>query len=326
MQLTSFFKSAATLITATCLSLSAATAAQADTFPSRPINLVVPFNAGGGVDAYARALAAGARDLIDVPVVVVNKPGAGGLTGAQSVATARPDGYTLLLTSGGSFLLNTMLNASPVDMFENFQFVSQIGQLSTALMVPANSPYKSANELIAALQENPGKLRWAHSGRGGFHYIAGRAFLESNNLTAQDVPFKGGSPARAALAGAQTDFGFMGIQQARGFGELIHPLALVADERDGIMQDIPTFKELNIPFVNIGSPVVVMAPTKTAADVVAQLNQYLEQITATTTFAELIEKQGTAALYAQPAVIEQKMLDMRTASTPVITQLTGQVQ
>lgn len=313
------------------LSLSVAlgigqSAYSADEFPTRPINLVVPFKAGGGTDTYARAVSAGATGVIKTPVVVVNKPGAGGLSGAQSVVTARADGHTMLLTSGGSFLLKTMLSNTGINLFKDFRFVGQVGQLSTALMVPKSSPYSDVKSLISALKAKPGKLRWAHSGRGGFHYVAGKAFLESNGLKAQDVPFKGGSPARAALVGEQTDFAFIGVQQARGFEQLITPLAVVANQRDSVMKDVATFKELDIPFVNINSPVIVMAPKSTPDAVIKSMEQYLVDITKSEKFKSLVDKRGTAAVYNNASEIRAILNQMQQDSLSTVQQITGKKQ
>ena len=298
-------------------------AAQAADFPRRPINIVVPFKAGGGTDAYARALSAAAEGVLKVPLVVVNKPGSGGLNGAQSAMRARPDGYTVMLTSGGSFLLSTMLRDTPVDPFGSFKVVAQVGELQTSLMVPAASGFTSVQDVIEAAKQNPGALRWAHSGRGGFHHVAGLGFLAKNGLQAQDVPFKGGGPARAALIGAQTDFGFIGVQQARGFEEQLRPLAVNAEERDGVMTEVPSFGEIGVPFAAISSPVIVFAPKDTPDEVVASLTAALQEIVAKPKFAELLAARGTGPGFAGPAAAEAKLRAMKADAEPLLASLTN---
>ena len=295
--------------------------AEAADYPRRPINIVVPFKAGGGTDAYARALSAAAKGVLKVPLVVLNKPGSGGLNGAQAAMKSRPDGYTVMLTSAGSFLLSTMLRDTPVDPFESFKTVGQVGLLKTALMVPASSPYQTAQEVIDAAKVSPGKLRWAHSGRGGFHHVAGLGFLANNGLEAQDVPFKGGGPARAALIGEQTDFGFIGVQQARGFEQQIRPLAVNAAERDGIMSDVPAFGELGIPFAAVSSPVVVFAPKDTPDEIVATLTTALEQMAAKAEFAELLETRGVGPVFAEPTAVDATLQAMKTDAEPLLAGL-----
>ncbi len=300
-----------------------ATASLAADWPKRPINLVVPYKAGGGTDAYARAISAAAEGVLDVPVVVVNKPGSGGLNGANAVVGARPDGYTLMMTSGGSFLLSTMTRDTDIDALESFDFVAQVGQLQTSLMVPVNSPYQTVQDVIDAAKANPGELRWAHSGRGGFHHVGGLGFLASNGIDAQDVPFKGGGPTRAALIGEQADFGFLGVQQLAGFEEQLRALAVNSQDRDGIMTDVPSFGELGIPFAAVSSPVIVFAPKGTPTEVISAMETALEQIAAKPEFAELLASRGTGPVYQNGPDAKATLSAMKEDATPLVQSLTN---
>lgn len=298
------------------------TGAYAAAYPKRPINIIVPYKAGGGVDTYARALAAtAAKGIIKVPLVVVNKPGSGGLNGANSVLGARPDGYTVMLTSGGSFLLSTLTRNTKIDAIESFDFVAQVGQLKTSLMVPAKSPFKTVQDVIDAAKAKPGSLRWAHSGRGGFHHVGGLGFLAKNGITAQDVPFKGGGPARAALIGAQTDFGFIGVQQLAGFESQVRALAVNADDRDVIMKDIPSFGELSVPFANVSSPVILAAPKGTPADVIGILEAAMKKVTEHQNFAETLAKGGTAPAFKDGAGAKAALEAMKADALPLVKGL-----
>lgn len=292
-------------------------------WPRRPINLVVPYKAGGGTDAYARAISAAAEGILDVPVVVVNKPGSGGLNGANSVVGARPDGYTMMMTSGGSFLLSTMTRDTDIDALESFEFVAQVGLLRTSLMVPVNSPYQSVQDVIDAAKANPGSLRWAHSGRGGFHHVGGLGFLANNGIEAQDVPFKGGGPTRAALIGEQADFGFLGVQQLRGFEEQIRALAVNSADRDTIMSDVPAFGELGVPFAAVSSPVIVFAPKGTPAEVVSAMETALAEIAAKPQFAELLAERGTGPAYANGTDAKAGLAAMKADAAPLVQSLTN---
>lgn len=299
-----------------------ATASVAADWPKRPINLVVPYKAGGGTDAYARSISAAAADVLDVPVVVVNKPGSGGLNGANSVVGARPDGYTMMMTSGGSFLLSTMTRDTKIDALESFEFVAQLGKLQTSLMVPKDSPFQTVQDVIDAAQANPGSLRWAHSGRGGFHFVGGLGFLANNNIEAQDVPFKGGGPTRAALIGSQADFGFLGVQQLAGFEDNLRALAVNSAERDGIMTEVPAFGELGIPFAAVSSPVIVFAPKGTPAEVITAMEAALAEIAAKPEFAELLAKRGTGPVYANGADAKAGLTAMKADAAPLVAGLT----
>ena len=291
-------------------------------YPKRPINIIVPYKAGGGVDTYARALAAtAAKGIIKVPLVVVNKPGSGGLNGAQSALGAKPDGYTVMLTSGGSFLLSTLTRKTKIDALESFDFVTQIGQLTTSLMVPANSPFKTVQDVIDAAKAKPGYLRWAHSGRGGFHHVGGLGFLAKNGISAQDVPFKGGGPARAALIGAQTDFGFIGIQQLTGFEAQVRALAVNADKRDSVMKDVPSFGELGIPFAKVSSPVIMVAPKGTPSEVIAFLQDAMKKVTENKSFAETLAKGGTAPVFQDGVSVKASLTSMKADAEPLLEGL-----
>lgn len=308
---------AVSVVAATILS----SAVQAANWPTRPINIIVPYKAGGGTDAYARALSAAAKGIFKVPVVVVNKPGSGGLNGAKSAVNARPDGHTFMMTSGGSFLLSTLTRKTDLDALESFKFVSQIGLLQTSLMVPKNSPFKDVADVIKAAKEKPDSLRWAHSGRGGFHYVGGLGFMQNNGIKVQDVPYKGGGPTRAALIGEQADFGFLGVQQLAGFEEQLRALAVNSDKRDSIMKEVPSFGELGIPFAAVASPVIVFAPKDTPADIVMKMEQALEKIAAKPEFAELLIKRGTGPVYQNGENAKKALTAMKVDAEPLVAEL-----
>lgn len=308
-------------ITAAAALVATATVSYAADWPKRPINLVVPYKAGGGTDAYARAISAAAEGVLDVPVVVVNKPGSGGLNGANAVVGARPDGYTMMMTSGGSFLLSTMTRDSKIDALDSFDFVAQVGQLRTSLMVPVGSPYQTVQDVIDAAKADPGALRWAHSGRGGFHHVGGLGFLANNGIDAQDVPFKGGGPTRAALIGEQADFGFLGVQQLRGFEEQLRALAVNSSDRDAIMSDVPSFGELGVPFAAVSSPVIVFAPKGTPAEILSAMEAALAEIAAKPEFAELLAERGTGPVYATGADAKAALAAMKADAAPLVQDL-----
>jgi tripartite-type tricarboxylate transporter receptor subunit TctC len=318
MQPRSFFKTLVTGLAFTVAAGAFAQVAQAAKWPKRPINIIVPYKAGGGTDAYARALAAAAKDVFDVPVVVVNRPGSGGLNGANSAVNAKPNGYTFMMTSGGSFLLSTMTRKTKLDALQSFKFVAQIGLLQTSLMVPKNSPFNSVTDLVTAARESGSNLRWAHSGRGGFHYVGGLGFLQKNALSVQDVPYKGGGPTRAALIGEQADFGFLGVQQLAGFEEQLRALAVNSSDRDGIMKNVPSFGELGVPFAAVSSPVIVFAPKQTPDEIVAAMQSALEQIAAKPAFAQLLIKRGTGPVYQSGAAAKQTLTAMKEDAKPLL--------
>lgn len=298
--------------------------ALAEWAPRRPINAILPYSAGGGTDALARAAAASADGILPVPLVIVNKPGSSGITGATEAAAARPDGNTVMVTSAGSFLLTSMLRDTDVNPFDSFDIIAQIGNLTPAVIVPANSPFQSIEGLVEAARANPGSLRWAHNGRGGFHQVAGQSFLNRNALEAQDVPFKGGGPTRAAVIGAQVDFAFVGIQQAAGFENELRVLALVAAERDPIRDDVPTLAELGFDYVAVSSPIVFFAPKGTDPEIVAGMEAALQAITETQQFADLMRERGNVPAFLSGTDTETRLRQMQADTQPVIDVLKSQ--
>lgn len=295
--------------------------AHAEWKPSRPLNIIVPYNAGGGTDLYARAIAKAAESRISVPVVIVNKSGAGGLTGAIEASNARPDGNTVLMTSSGSFLLGAMFKEAAVNPFDSFQTIAQVGNLKGSIAVPVNSPFQSLGDLVDAAKANPGSLRWGHNGRGGTFHVMGQTFLNNQGLEATDVPFKGGAKSRAAILGEQVDFGVLGIQQSSGFDDQMRVLAVFDGERDRLFPDTPTALELGFDVPIISSPIILFAPNGVDAEIVSGMEAAMAEIAAAPEFSEIIEAKGTVAVYRSGADAEANLRAIEAAATPVIDAL-----
>ena len=303
------------------LAMAFASPALAEWKPRRPLNIIVPYKAGGGTDAYARAIAAAAADRLPVPVVVVNKPGASGMTGAIAAASAKPDGNTIMLHSTGSFLLGHMLKDTEIGPFDGFQMIAQVGNLKASIAVPAGSPITSVHDLVDAAKAAPGSLRWAHTGKGSTYHVSGQTFLDSLGLEAVDVPFKGGSAVRAALLGEQVDFAVLGVQQGQGFEDQMNRLAVLADERDELAPDVPTFTELGFDVPIVSSPIILYAPNGVAPEIVAGIEAAMSDIVAAPEFAELVNAKGTLPYYRTGAEAETAVRAMQDAVTPVISAL-----
>lgn len=295
----------------------------ADWTPDRPVNVILPYAAGGGTDAFARAVAAAveAEGLLEVPMVVNNLEGAGGITGATQAAGAAPDGQTIMITSAGSFLLTSMLQDTPVNPLDDFEIVAQIGDLDPAILVPVGSPYETLADLMAAMEASPGSLRWAHNGVGGAHNVAGQSFLNANGVEATGVPFQGGGPTRAAVIGGQVDFGVVGIQQAAGFETELRVLGLLAPERDGIAADVPTVPEQGFEFVEVSSPIVVFAPLGTDPAVLSGMESVIQQVSASESLAAAMQQLGNVPEYLDGAAARARLEALRDATGDVIESL-----
>lgn len=314
-------KAATSVAAAMLITVATAVTATAQWVPDRPINIVVPYGAGGGTDSFARALSASADEIVPVPLVVVNKPGSSGLIGASEVKRARPDGQTLMITSAGSLVLTTMLQNTDLDPIKDFRIIGQIGDLTTGLVVGASSEMKTAADFIKLAKEKQGNLRWGHTGRGSFHYIAGQAFLDAQGIKAQDVPFKGGGAVRAALIGGQVDFVFMGVQQGAGFESQLRYLGLNSPQRDPTVNDVPTFAEQGLEYADVSSPILLMAPLKTPDEIVTTMEDALKKITATERFEEIMLKNGNAPGFLTGEDAQKRLETLKKAATPVVEKL-----
>lgn len=296
-------------------------AALAEWKPRRPINVILPYSAGGGTDAFGRAVSSVADKVLPVPVVIVNKPGSSGITGATEAVRARPDGSTMMLTSAGSFLLTSMLRKTDVNPIDSFRIIGSVGKLTTSLIVKKDGKFKTLKDVIEFGKANPGELRWGHTGRGSYHHVAGQGFLNANGVQAVDVPFKGGGNTRAAVIGGQVDFIFAGIQQTAGFEDQVVALGLNDDERDKFKTDVPTFEELGYKYVPVTSPIVLYAPKDTSDEIVDTMSAALKKITELPEFAEIMAKQGNYPYYRSGAEVKTFLEKMKEGVGPILQGL-----
>jgi len=315
--LSRILKFAAASLAVFSLALAVSSQAARAEYPEKPVKLLVGFSAGGGTDVYARALSSFIYDALGMPFVVVNKPGASGMIAAKTVKQAPPDGYTLYVISAASFATRELIDGdkAPIKALEDFQPLGVIGQLVSALIVPKDSRFKNAGELVAFARANPGKLRWSNPGKTSSHTIAGMGFLQSNNISATLVPFKGGSKARNAVAGKQVDFGFMGVQLMAGFESKLKALGVASRERDGVYRDVPTFGEQSLAELDLAAPMIIWGRRDLPADVVAKLTAAIKAAATQKGYAKLIKKTGAVGYYKPPeegvAIVKRLQANMQ---------------
>ena len=293
-------------------------------YPERPITLMVGFSAGGGTDVYARSFASFVHEYLDMPMVVVNKPGASGMIAAKAVYDAPADGYTLLLAGGGSLFIKSTIDGdkAPVVPTRELTALGGVGQLVPSLIVPIDSPFKTAKDLVDWAKANPDKrLRYSHSGRGSIHTLAGMLFLKQNGIDGQDVPFKGGSKARNAVAGKQVDFAAIGIQLLAGFESKLHALGVMSNKRDLIYKDVPTFGEQGLPSLGITNPEIIWGHRDLPKDVVAKLEEAIKSVASSKGFQKMIKKTGVTGFYFTPEEANEKMAVIDKLTTPLTIEL-----
>jgi len=252
-----------------------APAAFAQTFPARPVTLVVPFPPGGGTDTGGRAIAEQLSRRWGQPVIVENKGGAAGQIGADYVAKARPDGYTLLLGNIGTQAINPSLYAKlPYDADKAFAPVSLIAELPLAMMVNPAVPARTAADFIALAKAQPGRLSYSSSGAGGAPHLAAEMFKDQTGIFIVHVPYRGGGPAIADLLAGHVQLSFMTALEASGHikaGKL-RALAVTGDKRLPALPDVPTLGESSLPGFNAISWIGLLAPSGTPQDIVDKIS------------------------------------------------------
>jgi len=246
----------------------------AQTFPSRPVTLVVPFPPGGGTDTGGRVIAEQLGRRWNQPVIVENRGGAAGQIGADYVAKSKPDGYTLLLGNIGTQAINPLLYARlPYDADKAFAPVSLVAELPLAMMVHPSVPAKTAAEFVALAKSKPGQMSYSSSGAGGAPHLAAEMFKDQTGSFILHVPYRGGGPAIADLLAGHVQLSFMTVLEASGHikaGKL-RALAVTGDKRVPAFSDVPTLAEGAAPGFNAISWIGLLAPAGTPQDAVDRI-------------------------------------------------------
>ena len=261
------------LVLATALLLGAS--AYAQPLSSRAIKIVVPFGAGGVADLTARIVAQKMADNMGQPVVIENKPGAGGVVAGDTVAKAEADGHTLLLMSNGTAVSAGLFKTLPFDTVKDFAPISTLGFFDIAIVVPQNSPYKTLPELLAFARANPGKLNIGTINVGSTQNLSAELFKSTANIQAQIVPFNGTPAVITALRGGQIDAAveILSPMLPQINANAIQALAVFGDKRSTVLKDVPTAAQSGLTNFSAASWNALAAPGKTPKDIVARLNR-----------------------------------------------------
>ena len=271
-------------------------AAQAQSYPSKPIRLIVPYAAGGTSDILARQLGPKVSEAWGQPVVIENKTGANGNVGADFVAKSAPDGHTLLLTDVGGLVISASVYPQlPFNPAKDFTPVLMVSYSPHVLAVHPSVPVKNVQELVAFAKANPGKLNFAMSGIGGAPHLAGIEFAQRTGVQWTYIPYKGGSDAVAAVAAGQADVLFNGMLATWPAvqGGRMRALAISSAQRVASAADTPTVAEQGLAGFETGSFQGIVGPIGIPRDVVARLNTELTRILNTVEMKERFAKQGT---------------------------------
>jgi tripartite-type tricarboxylate transporter receptor subunit TctC len=291
----------AVLVTAV---LAFAFPAEADTFPSRTVKLVVPFPPGGPLDATGRAIAQKLTEAWGQSVIVENKPGAGGNIGAGYVAKSAPDGYTVVMGALSTHAVNPSLYPKmPFDAQRDFAPITLVAITPNVLVVNPSLPVHSVKELIAYAKANPGKLSFGSGSIGSAGHLAGELFKVDAGVDMVHVPYKGAAPAMQGLLAGDTQLMFDNLASAMSqvkAGKL-RALAVTSAERSKLVSDLPTMAEAGVPGFDISTWYGLLAPAGTPPDLIAKWNADVTKILSAPEMRERLATQGAEAAPDSPA-------------------------
>lgn len=300
MSLTSLHRARRALL-ATTIGLTVAASALlappafAQPWPTKPVTLVVPFPAGGTTDVLARALAEKLQQSLGQPVIVESRPGAGATLGADYVAKAKPDGYTLLIGAVHHTIASSVYKKLPYDFQKDFVPITGLALVPNVLVVNAGAtPAKSVAELVAALKAHPGQWSYGSNGNGTAQHLIGTQFQNATGTTLLHVPYKGSGPLATDLLGAQIQMSFDTITPVLPHikaGKL-RALAVTTARRSSALPDVPTLEEAGLKGFDIGTWFGVLAPAATPRDIVARLNAEMVKVIQAPEFRKRMDEIG----------------------------------
>ena len=249
--------------------------AWAQSFPAKPVRMVVGFAAGGSTDKLARVLAQRMGEVLGQSVVVENRPGAAGNIAAELVAGSPPDGYTVFMSTVSSQAINPHLYKLKFDPIKSFEPVTLVAKYPLLLVVPPQIPVNSVQDLVSYAKANAGKTFFASSGSGSPAHLAGEIFKGVTGTEVKHVPYKGGGPAMLALMANEVQFGFETIPSAIGHARSgkLRGLGVTSDSRSGAAPDLPTMQESGLKGFSVTSWAGLLAPAGTPKDVMARLTE-----------------------------------------------------
>jgi tripartite-type tricarboxylate transporter receptor subunit TctC len=278
-------------------------------FPTRPVNLVVGFAAGGETDIVVRAMNDKLGEKLGQPAVVLNKAGSGGLVGAEFVAKSKPDGYNLLTLSLSHILRQAADSQMPVNVLKDFEPICRYVTQPLVVVVKGDSPYKTIEELIEFGRKNPGKLSFGSPGVGSLGHFSGEYFKATTRITYKHVPFQGSAPLTTALMGGHIDFLITALPAVVGklaSGEL-KAVATFEGGRLEKIKDVPTLKEKGFPDLVLHGWFGYVAPAGTPTEVLERLGKAMQETIKDPAIVAAVRKMDFNEAYLGPNDLREYM-------------------
>ena len=287
------------------------TAALAQTYPSEPIKLVVPFPPGGTSDFVGRVVSETLGKQLGQPVIVENRPGAAGTIGTVGVSQAAPDGYTILLTSSDITITPIIQANAPFDPIKDFAPIGLVLRYSHYLVASAAFPAKTVGDLITLAKAKPGTINFASGGIGGSNHMAAERFQSVAGIKLTHVPYKGNGPAITDLVANRVQLLWTSLPPVQAFissGKL-KIIGITSKERSPATPDVPTFSESGLPGYELNNWFGVLAPPKTPPAIVERLNAALKETMASPEVLKRLEALGMDPVVNQPAEFSAMLKD-----------------
>jgi tripartite-type tricarboxylate transporter receptor subunit TctC len=288
--------------------LAADGAASAQSFPSRPVHIFVPYVAGGGVDILARTLGDVVSRQWGQTVVVENRPGAGGVVASQALVSSPPDGYTLIVVASGHATNAFLYPKIPYDTFKDFTPISLLASSPNILLVRADSPFKSLSDVITQARAKPGSLSFAHAGTGTSTHLAGELLKSLAKLDLEAIPYKGGAPAINDLLGGQIPMSFNNGPESVGQLQAgtVRALAVTTASRAPFLPDVPSMGE-SVPGYDTEVWWGLLGPANMPPDLVAKLSHDFVAALNTESVKERLNKLGALPIGSSPQAFDVKI-------------------
>ena len=311
---------------ALCAVHSAPTFAQA--YPSKPVTVVVPFSPGGGTDIGARLIAQKLTAKWGQSVIVENRAGAGGLVGADLVAKAKPDGYTLLVGNVGTQAINQSLYKMPYNADTAFAPISMIAELPFVMLAGPSVNAKTPKEFVALTKAEPGKRTYASSGQGGSPHLTAEIFQGAAGVKLTHVPYKGGGPAMTDLMAGHVDILFASVLEGSGHVKAgkLKALAVSSATRSPALPDVPTLAEAGIANSESGSWIAMFAPTGTPQAIVDKIAADIKEAVAQADTKQTLIGQGATPWSTTPSELKAIIERDRVRYGKVITDRSIKVE
>lgn len=310
---------------ATCVAALLATVAASalsDTFPSKPVRLIVPFAAGGGTDILARNLAPKLGELLGQPVVIDNRAGAGGNIGSEAVAKSAPDGYTILFGSNTLSINPSLYKGLAPDPIKSFAPIGVVATAPMVLVTNTELPIQSVKDLIAKSKAAQAGMNWATPGNGTPHHLAEELFNKLTGAKLTIVQYKGGGPAINDLLSKQTQASVLTFSSVKGFIETgkLRALGVATANRSSFLPDVPTIAEAGVPGYKADLWYGIFAPAGTPAPVIKALNAAFNATLADKSVRQRFIEQGYESSAGTPEQLAELLQEDLTRSAKLIAE------